>query len=118
MPKSKAAMELGQRGGKARAKALTPAQRKEIAKKAAVKRWTTAMEVHGTELIRRAEKNGVVLSDKLAMDFTRFHFESAMNARKGKPMQVSVAVRLAERLAAEQPDGLLPSDKVLRAIRL
>ena len=37
--KSAAAMELGSRGGKARASRLTPEQRKEIARKAAIKRW-------------------------------------------------------------------------------
>lgn len=41
--KNKAAQELGRlggkKGGKARAKALTPEQRSEIAKKAAQKRW-------------------------------------------------------------------------------
>lgn len=42
-PKNKAAQELGRlggkKGGKARAEALTPEQRSEIAKKAAQKRW-------------------------------------------------------------------------------
>ena len=38
--KDKAAQSLGQRGGKARAKALSAKQRSEIAKKAARKRWT------------------------------------------------------------------------------
>ena len=33
------AAELGRRGGAARAKALTPEQRAEIARKAAAKRW-------------------------------------------------------------------------------
>lgn len=41
--KNKAAQELGRlggkKGGKARAEALTPEQRSEIAKKAAQKRW-------------------------------------------------------------------------------
>jgi general stress protein YciG len=37
--KSKAARWLGQRGGKARAKALSPERRREIAKKAAKTRW-------------------------------------------------------------------------------
>jgi hypothetical protein len=37
--KSKAAQWLGQRGGKARAKALSPERRREIAKKAAKTRW-------------------------------------------------------------------------------
>ena len=37
-PKS-AAAELGSKGGKARAKAMTPERRAEIAKKAAAKRW-------------------------------------------------------------------------------
>lgn len=39
--KNKAAQELGRKGGKARAKSLTPEQRSEIAKKAAAKRWET-----------------------------------------------------------------------------
>ena len=38
--KDRAAQSLGQRGGKARAKALTAKRRSEIAKAAAVKRWT------------------------------------------------------------------------------
>jgi hypothetical protein len=37
--KDKAAQSLGQRGGNARAKALSPKRRKEIAKQAAKKRW-------------------------------------------------------------------------------
>jgi hypothetical protein len=37
--KDKAAQSLGQRGGRARAKALSAKQRKEIAQKAAAKRW-------------------------------------------------------------------------------
>ena len=37
--KSKAAKELGRKGGAARAKKLTPEQRKEIAIKAANTRW-------------------------------------------------------------------------------
>jgi len=37
--KDKAAQSLGQRGGWARAKALSARRRKEIAKKAAAKRW-------------------------------------------------------------------------------
>jgi hypothetical protein len=37
--KDKAAQSLGQRGGKARAKALSATRRKEIAKQAAQKRW-------------------------------------------------------------------------------
>ena len=37
--KKMAAQWLGQRGGKARAKALTPERRKAIAKKAAKSRW-------------------------------------------------------------------------------
>lgn len=34
-----AAAELGSRGGKARAKSMTPARRSEIAKEAAARRW-------------------------------------------------------------------------------
>ena len=37
--KNKAAVELGRKGGQARAKKLTAKQRSEIAKKAAAKRW-------------------------------------------------------------------------------
>ena len=37
--KNPAAVELGRRGGKARAKKLTPERRSEIAKKAAKSRW-------------------------------------------------------------------------------
>lgn len=37
--KNKAAQELGRKGGAARAKAMTPERRSEIAKKAAAKRW-------------------------------------------------------------------------------
>jgi hypothetical protein len=38
-PAKSAAAELGSKGGKARAKALSSKKRKEIAKKAATKRW-------------------------------------------------------------------------------
>jgi hypothetical protein len=38
-PAKSAAAELGSKGGKARAKKLSPEKRKEIAKKAAKKRW-------------------------------------------------------------------------------
>jgi hypothetical protein len=37
--KDKAAQELGRKGGAARAKAMTPERRAEIAKKAAAARW-------------------------------------------------------------------------------
>ncbi len=37
--KDKAAVELGRKGGKARAAKMTPEQRSEIARKAAAKRW-------------------------------------------------------------------------------
>jgi len=37
--KSKAAVELGRKGGQARAKSMTAKRRKEIAQKAAAKRW-------------------------------------------------------------------------------
>lgn len=39
--KDKAAQALGRKGGAARAKAMTPERRAEIAKKAAAKRWET-----------------------------------------------------------------------------
>lgn len=38
-PLPTAAAEMGRKGGKARAAAMTPERRKEIAKKAAAKRW-------------------------------------------------------------------------------
>ncbi len=38
--KNKAAVELGRKGGKARAAKMTPEQRSEIARKAAAKRWS------------------------------------------------------------------------------
>lgn len=38
-PRSAAAAELGRRGGAARKNALSPERRKEIARKAAIKRW-------------------------------------------------------------------------------
>jgi general stress protein YciG len=41
--KSKAAVELGRRGGKARAKKMTPERRSEIAKKAAESRWLKSL---------------------------------------------------------------------------
>jgi hypothetical protein len=41
-PVKLAAAELGSRGGKARAAAMTPARRAEIARKAARMRWTKA----------------------------------------------------------------------------
>ena len=37
--KSKAAQELGRKGGEARAKTMSPERRAEIAKKAAARRW-------------------------------------------------------------------------------
>ena len=40
--KDKAAQSLGRRGGKARAKSLTPRQRTDIAKKAATMRWRSS----------------------------------------------------------------------------
>lgn len=41
-PASSAAVELGKLGGAARARKLTPEQRAEIARKAAMKRWTNS----------------------------------------------------------------------------
>lgn len=38
-PKNEAAAELGRKGGAARARAMTPERRAEIAKRAAEKRW-------------------------------------------------------------------------------
>ena len=39
-PKNEAAAELGRKGGKKRAEGMTPERRKEIAQKAAAKRWS------------------------------------------------------------------------------
>jgi hypothetical protein len=41
-----AAAELGSKGGKARAKALSKSQRAEIAKKAAKSRWQSRLRTH------------------------------------------------------------------------
>lgn len=41
---SSAAAELGRKGGKARAAAMPPERRSEIARKAATKRWKAARE--------------------------------------------------------------------------
>ena len=38
--KDKAAQEMGRKGGKARAQAMTPERRAEVARKAAAKRWS------------------------------------------------------------------------------
>jgi len=38
--KSKAAVELGRKGGKARAKSMSAEKRREIARRAAAKRWS------------------------------------------------------------------------------
>lgn len=38
-PKNEAAAEMGRKGGAARAKAISPERRAEIAKQAALKRW-------------------------------------------------------------------------------
>ena len=38
--KNKAAVELGRKGGKARAERMSPERRTEIARKAAAKRWS------------------------------------------------------------------------------
>jgi hypothetical protein len=46
--KDKAAQSLGRRGGAARARSLTPAQRKKIAKKAAATRWGKGRPVRET----------------------------------------------------------------------
>lgn len=42
--KVKAAVTLGRKGGKARAKKLTPERRAEIARRAATKRWSKLVE--------------------------------------------------------------------------
>lgn len=42
VPSKSAAAELGSKGGKARAKALSGKKRKEIAKKAAASRWKSS----------------------------------------------------------------------------
>ncbi len=39
--KNKAAVELGRKGGRARAEKMSPERRKEIAQKAALKRWAS-----------------------------------------------------------------------------
>lgn len=42
--KNKAAQELGRKGGAARANAMTPARRTEIARKASAKRWNQSSD--------------------------------------------------------------------------
>lgn len=42
--KDKAAQEMGRKGGAARAASMTPERRKEIAQKAAAKRWAKPSE--------------------------------------------------------------------------
>ena len=45
--KNKAAVELGRRGGKARAEKIAPEQRREIARKAAQARWRQSSSTNG-----------------------------------------------------------------------
>ena len=45
--KDKAAVELGRKGGQARAKKMTPERRREIARKAAQARWRQASSTNG-----------------------------------------------------------------------
>ncbi len=42
--KNKAAVELGRKGGRARAESMSPERRQEIAKLAAIKRWEKAQK--------------------------------------------------------------------------
>ena len=45
--KNKAAVELGRKGGKARAERMTPERKREIARKAAETRWAAKAEKDG-----------------------------------------------------------------------
>ena len=69
-PKNSAAVELGRKGGKARARKLTPEERTEAARKAVEARWAKqralAKEItEGTkELLRVAKKRERALKKK------------------------------------------------------
>ena len=54
-PKNPAAVELGRRGGKARARKLTPEERTESARKAVEARWAKQREL--AKEIREGTKN-------------------------------------------------------------
>lgn len=53
LPPLSPAAELGRKGGEARAKAMTPERRAEIARKAAAKRWNSVVDKTG-------QKSGMV----------------------------------------------------------
>jgi hypothetical protein len=60
-PKNPAAVELGRRGGKARARKLTPEERREAARKAVEARWAKQRELakeisEGTRNLLRISK--------------------------------------------------------------
>ena len=60
-PKNSAAVELGRRGGKARARKLTPEERREAARRAVAARWAKhrelAMQIsEGTSNLLRISK--------------------------------------------------------------
>ena len=65
--KSAAAVKLGSRGGKARASRLTPEQRREIDRKAAIKRWqnrrkSVHLRIEETKLSREALRQAAKLT--------------------------------------------------------
>jgi hypothetical protein len=67
-PKNSAAVELGRRGGKARARKLTPEERREAARKAVEARWAKHREL--AKEINEGTKNLLRISQA--------------NARKGR----------------------------------
>jgi hypothetical protein len=54
MSKNRAAVELGRKGGKSRARSLSPEQRREIASQAAIARW------HGHAPPAKTEANALL----------------------------------------------------------
>ena len=52
--KNEAAVELGRRGGLARAAKLTPEERREIARRAANARWAKRRAMEATEDVQRS----------------------------------------------------------------
>ena len=62
--KDPAAKALGKKGGAARAKAMTPERRSEIAKKAAAKRWKERSPV-------KARPHHILATSRIAPPFTK-----------------------------------------------
>ena len=74
--KNSAAVELGRLGGKARARKLTPEQRREAARKAVKARWAKQREL----------VNGITVGTRNLLRLSKANAQKAMTARleKGK----------------------------------